>query len=83
MCECVEMGKPTNVTIRIDKDVVKEAKEAGLNLSKISEIALKDATRRLKGTEHPREDGKKPKGVLHGGPGGTRTLDHRLVKAIS
>ena len=42
------MGKRVNVTIYVDKDVVREAKEVGLNISKVCENALKDAIRRLK-----------------------------------
>jgi post-segregation antitoxin (ccd killing protein) len=45
----VELGKQVNVTIYIDEDVVKEAKEIGLNISKICENALKEAIRKLKG----------------------------------
>lgn len=37
-------------TILVDKKVVKEAKELGLNISKTSENALKEAIRRLKGS---------------------------------
>jgi post-segregation antitoxin (ccd killing protein) len=43
------VGKKGKVTLYIDNQVVRNAKEAGLNLSKISENALKEATIRLKG----------------------------------
>jgi len=43
------MGKKGKVTLYIDDQVVRAAKEAGLNLSKISENALKEAIARLKG----------------------------------
>ncbi len=42
------MGKNVKVNLTIDEDVVKEAKEIGLNLSKISENALKEAISALK-----------------------------------
>ena len=42
-------GKKKNVVIYLDPEVVKEAKELGLNISKICENALKEAVRRLKG----------------------------------
>lgn len=45
-------GKKENVMIYLDQKVVKEARELGLNLSKVSENALKEAIRRLKG-ENP------------------------------
>jgi len=43
------VGKARVTSIRIDEDVFREAKELGLNVSKISENALKEAIRRLKG----------------------------------
>ena len=42
-------GRKKNVVIYLDPEVVKEAKDLGLNISKISENALKEAIRRLKG----------------------------------
>ena len=42
------MGRRIVTSIRIDEDVLREAKEIGLNISKISENALKEAIRRLK-----------------------------------
>jgi len=42
-----------NVVIYLDPEVVKEAKDLGLNISKVSENALKEAIRRLKG-ENPK-----------------------------
>lgn len=44
-----DMGKKVKVTLYIDDQVVRAAKEAGLNLSKISENTLKEAIARLKG----------------------------------
>ena len=38
-----------NVTIRIEKDLTEKAKDLGLNISKVSENALKDAIERLEG----------------------------------
>ena len=43
------MGKARVTSIRVDEDVLREAKELGLNVSKIAENALKEAIRRLKG----------------------------------
>ena len=42
------MGKPVKVNLTIDEDIIREAKEIGLNLSKISENALKQAIFALK-----------------------------------
>jgi len=42
------MGKKKNTLIYIDENVVREAKELGLNLSKTCENCLKEAIRRLK-----------------------------------
>ena len=41
------MGKKTTISIYIDEDVAKEAKEIGLNISKLCENCLKEAIRRL------------------------------------
>ena len=43
------MGKSVVTSIRINEDVLREAKALGLNVSKIAENALKEAIRRLKG----------------------------------
>jgi post-segregation antitoxin (ccd killing protein) len=43
------MGKSVVTSIRIDEDVLREAKALGLNVSKVAENALKEALRRLKG----------------------------------
>ena len=40
-----------NVTIRIDGDLVKKAKDLGLNISKVAENALKDMIRRIEGSK--------------------------------
>jgi len=42
-------GKKKNVMVYLDPELVKEAKELGLNLSKVCENAIKEAIRRLKG----------------------------------
>jgi post-segregation antitoxin (ccd killing protein) len=44
------MGKKTYATIYVDKDVVRKAKSLGLNISKTCENALKEAIRRLEGS---------------------------------
>ena len=51
------MGKQVKVNLTIDEDVVKAAKELGLNMSKISENALKEYIKRLT----------KPKTMTNGG----------------
>ena len=40
-------GKKKNVMLYLDPEVVRKAKELGLNLSKVCENALKEAIRRL------------------------------------
>ena len=46
----IEMTKKTYATIYVDEDVIRKAKEIGLNISKTCENALKEAIRRLKGS---------------------------------
>ena len=41
------MGKRVVTSIRVEKDVLRTAKELGLNVSKVSEKALKESIRRL------------------------------------
>ncbi len=76
------MGKSVKVTIKIDAETVKQAKEIGLNISKTSENALKSAIGKLSA----------PDGAVcangdlvirGGGPGRSRTCDPRHVKAMS
>jgi len=42
------MGEKT--TVKMEKELVKQAHELGLNVSKVCENALKEAIRRLKGS---------------------------------
>ena len=44
------MGKKDYATIYVDPEVIKKAKELGLNISKTCENALKEAIRRLEGS---------------------------------
>jgi hypothetical protein len=44
-------GRKKNVVLYLDPEVVREAKELGLNISKVCENALKEAVRRLKGED--------------------------------
>ena len=44
-------GKKKNVMLYLDPEVVRKAKELGLNLSKVCENALKEAIRRLEGSD--------------------------------
>jgi len=46
----IEMTKKTYATIYMDEDVIRKAKEIGLNISKTCKNALKEAIRRLKGS---------------------------------
>ena len=48
----MDMGKKKTICLYVDEDVVQEAKELGLNLSKTFENALKDMIARIKGTAH-------------------------------
>jgi hypothetical protein len=50
------MGK-TKVTLSMDEDVVKQAKNIGLNISKTCENALKEAISRLEGSYSSRDPG--------------------------
>jgi post-segregation antitoxin (ccd killing protein) len=43
------MGAKRQILLYIDSEIAKKAKELGLNLSKVSENALKEAVRRLEG----------------------------------
>jgi post-segregation antitoxin (ccd killing protein) len=43
-------------TVKVDKELVREAHELGLNVSKICENALKEAIRRLKAEDPKIED---------------------------
>ena len=43
-----------NVTIRIDENLVQKAKELGLNISKVSENALKEMIRRIESPSAPK-----------------------------
>ena len=45
-----EMGKKRMTSIRIDGEIIDKAKELGLNISKTCENALKEAIRRLEGS---------------------------------
>ena len=44
-----------NVMIRIDANLVQKAKELGLNISKVSENALKEMIRRIESPSAPKE----------------------------
>ena len=43
------MGNKKQILLYIDSETTRKAKELGLNLSKVSENALKEAIRRLEG----------------------------------
>ena len=45
------MGNKKQILLYIDSETTKKAKELGLNLSKVSENALKEAVRRLEGMD--------------------------------
>ena len=49
------MGKRKITTIRIDEDLLRKAHDLGLNVSKISENAIKEAVKRLEGSNNPKE----------------------------
>jgi len=71
------MGKK-NVMIYIEEEIAEEAKEIGLNISKICENALKEAIKRLQGSYQ--QNGGVP--TLSEASGGIRTRDLRLTKAM-
>lgn len=48
-------GRKKNVVIYLDPEVVKEAKELGLNISKICENVLKEYIRKLTGSNQKNE----------------------------
>ena len=51
------MGEKTYTSIYIDKEVLEKAREIGLNVSKTCENALKEAIRRLEGSNNPNKGG--------------------------
>ncbi len=51
MGACVKLGNRRSACLYIDKGVLEAARGMGLNLSRVSENALVEAIRRLKGTE--------------------------------
>ena len=44
---CSKLGKKVVTSIRLDQDILRTAKEIGLNVSRVSENALKEAIKRL------------------------------------
>jgi post-segregation antitoxin (ccd killing protein) len=54
---CMCMAKPKRkrqvTTLTLDPKVIKEAKDLGLNISKVAENALIEVIKRLKGTDCP------------------------------
>ena len=80
------MGKKAKATLYIDNEVVREAKALGLNLSVVSENAIREAVsalKRSKGADCPKTSDN-PTATApfqkECGPGGTRTRDLRLAK---
>jgi post-segregation antitoxin (ccd killing protein) len=57
-------GKKKNVVIYLDQEIVKEAKELGLNISKICENALKEAIRQLKSENYQNNLNSQPSNVI-------------------
>ena len=55
------MTNKVRTTIYLDKEVVKKAKEIGLNLSQFCENALKKAIRRLEAPYYPPDRRREPK----------------------
>jgi post-segregation antitoxin (ccd killing protein) len=47
------MGKKVVTSIRIDQNILNKAKDIGLNVSKISENALKDLIDRIEKSSEP------------------------------
>ena len=70
------MGKKGKITLYMDLEVVKKAKELGLNISKVSENALKGMIRRIEGSNSTNSDDKGGIGTVgsdFGSPGEIRT----------
>ena len=51
------MRKKITIGIYVDEEVVRKAKEIGLNISKIAENALKDVIEKISGTNSGNETG--------------------------
>ena len=51
------MGKKGKVTLYMDTEIVEKAKELGFNISKLCENCLKEAIRRLTGSNNPEKGG--------------------------
>jgi len=47
------MSDKKKLTLYVDAEIIEEAKELGLNISKVCENSLKEAIRRLKGSNNP------------------------------
>lgn len=62
-------GKKANVVITLPPELVVKARELGLNISKISENALREYIRRLEGVSSQTMTN----GGTIGGPGGVHT----------
>ena len=52
------MRRKQKVTINLEPQIVKKAKELGLNISKVSENALKEYIKRLEGSNYSNDGGK-------------------------
>ena len=63
-----------NVMIRIERDVIEKAKEIGLNISKVSENALKDMINRI---ENPNYKNKPKKGSDNSQNNDGQTLEQK------
>ena len=77
------MAKQVRVNLTIDKKVVQKAKDLGLNLSKVSENALKDMITRIEGSNSLNKPDKSSKMVRRVGfeptnPYGTAASGLRL-----
>ena len=47
------MNDKKKLTLYVDAEIIEEAKELGLNISKVCENSLKEAIRRLRGSNNP------------------------------
>jgi hypothetical protein len=79
------LGKKVKYSLYIDEEIAKRGKELGLNLSKVAENAIKEATNRLEGPNGSENNEIDPviTSLGGGGPGKSRTCDPRHVKAMS
>ena len=77
------MGMKVKTTLNIDRDVIKRAKEVGINISQLCENALKEAIRRLEApylSPNPQQPLQTASELQNGALGQDRTGDRHHTK---